>query len=172
MFLVRRENAMEATEAWRNQREDLGRRVEELRRQGICDACYDLETGGELYGDEHTIYEDHLFKVKLETYPRARGHTIVVYKPHRLDISELSEEEAGQVFEMCVRMVKAIKEGLRAEKVYLVTMCDGILNHLHLQLLPRYPGEKIGSTRFVAPRGPLVDGDSTAGRIRSALRVP
>ncbi len=58
----------------------------------------------------------------LEPYPRARGHTIVVYKPHREDISELSEEEAGRVFEVCVRMVKAIKEGLGAEKVYLLSL--------------------------------------------------
>lgn len=162
---------MEATEAWRTQREELGRRVEELRRRGTCDTCRDLETGGELYGDEHTIYEDHLFEVKLETYPRARGHTIVVYKPHREDISDLSEEEAGRVFGMCIRIVEAIKEGLGAEKVYLNTMCDGPINHLHLQLFPRYPGEKIGSTLFVAPRGLIVDGDDIAGRVRSALRV-
>ncbi len=163
---------MEATEAWRKEREELGRRTEELARRGICYQCYDLQTGGDLFGDEHIVYEDDMFKVALEPYPRARGHTIVVYKPHREDISELSEEEAGRVFEVCVRVVKAIEEGLGAEKVYLNTMCDGPINHLHLQLFPRYPGEKIGSTRFVAPRGPLVDGESIAGRIRSALRVP
>ncbi len=94
-----------------------------------------------------------------------------MYKPHREDVSELSEDEAGRVFEECVRVVKAIKEGLGAEKVYLVTMCDGELNHLHLQLLPRYAWERIGSTRLVAHREPLVDGEETARLIGSALRA-
>lgn len=169
---MRKEEAMEASEAWREERERLGRRVENLRARGICYQCYDLQTGGDLFGDEHIVYEDDLFKVVLEPYPRAKGHTIVVYKPHREDISDLSEEEAGRVLGMCVRVVKAIKEGLGAEKVYLNTMCDGPINHLHLQLFPRYPGEEIGSTRFAAPRGPLVDGDDIADRIRLALHAP
>jgi hypothetical protein len=48
-------------------------------------------------------------------------------------------------------------------------MCDGPINHLHLQLFPRYPGEPIGSTRFVAPRQPLIDGEAIARLIRAAL---
>jgi diadenosine tetraphosphate (Ap4A) HIT family hydrolase len=48
-------------------------------------------------------------------------------------------------------------------------MCDGGINHLHLQLFPRYSGDPIGSTRFVAPRGPVIDGAETARRIRAAL---
>ncbi len=162
---------MDASEGWRREREDLGNRVEAMRLRGVCDTCHDLETGGELYGDRYVVHEDDLFKVKLEGYPRARGHTIVVYKPHREDVSDLSEDEAGRVFEVCVRVVKAIKEGLGAEKVYLVTMCDGELNHLHLQLLPRYAGERIGSTRLVAHREPLVDGEETAALLRSALQA-
>jgi diadenosine tetraphosphate (Ap4A) HIT family hydrolase len=160
---------MEAADTWQSEREHLTRRVEILRQQGICDACYDLETGGALYGAAHVLYEDGLFKVKLERYPRARGHTIVLYKPHRADLSELSEEEASLVFQMCVRVVRAIKDALSAQKVYLVTMCDGTLTHLHLQLLPRYPGEKIGSTRFVAERRPLTDGEELAERVRAAF---
>lgn len=160
---------MDAARTWQRQREELGRRVEELRRQSICDTCYDLETGGELYGNEYLVYEDERFKITLEHYPRARGHTIVVYKPHREDLSRLADIEAGLVLPVCVRVVKAIKEALGAEKVYLNTMCDGIMNHLHLQLFPRYAGERIGSTRFVAERRPIADGHDTARRIRAAL---
>jgi hypothetical protein len=46
------------------------------------------------------------------------------------------------------------------------------LNHLHLQLLPRYAGERIGSTRFVAERRPLVDGEDTVRRMRAVLQLP
>jgi diadenosine tetraphosphate (Ap4A) HIT family hydrolase len=143
-------SAVDAPDAWREQRAAIARRAEVLVQQGICPSCQSLQTG-EPYGNQHVLYEDDLFLVKLEDYPRARGHTIVLYKPHREDISALSEGEAARVFTQCVRVVKAIKIALGAEKVYLNTMCDGPINHLHLQLLPRYPGEPIGSTRFVAP---------------------
>ena len=160
---------MDATAAWQQQREQLNRRVEELRQAGICYTCHDLRTG-ELFGDQHIVYEDELFRIALEPYPRARGHTIVVYKPHREDISQLSEEEACRVFQVCVRAVKAIKEALGAEKVYLNTMCDGSINHLHLQLFPRYGGDPIGSKRFVAERQPLANGQEIAHRIRASLQ--
>jgi diadenosine tetraphosphate (Ap4A) HIT family hydrolase len=149
----------------------LRRREAELRRQGICPSCHNLATG-ELYGDQPLIEEDDLFQVTLEGYPRVRGHAIVLYKPHRPDLSALSEEEAGFVFARCVRVVNAIKRGLGAEKVYLNTMCDGELNHLHLQLFPRYPGDPTGSKRFVAERRPLTDGEATARLVRAALPPP
>ena len=160
---------MDATQSWQQERQRLNSKVEELRRRGICYSCHDAETG-EVFGDRDLIYEDDLFKVVLDPYPRMKGHTIVVYKPHREDVSELSEDEAGRVFQMCVRIVKAIKEGLGAEKVYLNTMCDGEINHLHVELFPSYPGDPIGSTRFVAPRGPLTEGEETARLIRCALQ--
>jgi histidine triad (HIT) family protein len=146
----------------------LRKRIEELRQHGICYACHDLKTG-ELFGHQDVVFEDAQFRVALDLNPRMRGHTIVLYKPHREDLSELSQEEAGRVFAFCALVTRAIKEGLGAEKVYLNTMCDGGINHFHLQLFPRYPGDPIGSERFVAPRGPVVDGPETARRIRAAL---
>jgi diadenosine tetraphosphate (Ap4A) HIT family hydrolase len=159
----------EPTDDWRQERERLGQRLEQLRRQGICYQCHNVATGGAVFGEEYVLYDDALFRVVLEPFPRARGHTIVVYKPHREDLSALSEEEAGWVFALCVRMVRALKAGLGAEKVYLNTMCDSDVNHLHLQLLPRHTGARTGSTVFVAPRGPLVDGPVLAAQIRRAL---
>lgn len=146
----------------------LRTRIEELRQRGICYVCHDLKTG-ELFRDQHVVFEDSEFRVALDLHPRMHGHTIVLYKPHREDLSELSQEEAGRVFAFCVLVTQAIKEGLGAEKVYLNTMCDGGINHFHLQLFPRYPGDTIGSERFVAPRGPVVNGPNTALRIREAL---
>jgi diadenosine tetraphosphate (Ap4A) HIT family hydrolase len=146
----------------------LRRKIEALRAKGICYACHDLKTG-ELFRSQHVVFEDSLFRVALDLSPRMRGHTIVLYKPHREDLSELRPEEAGRIFAFCVLVTRAIKEGLGAEKVYLNTMCDGGINHFHIQLFPRYPGDPIGSERFVAPRGSVVDGADTARRIREAL---
>jgi histidine triad (HIT) family protein len=146
----------------------LRRTIENLQAKGICYACRDLETG-ELFRDQNVVFEDSQFRVALDLNPRMRGHTIILYKPHREDLSELTGEEAGPIFAFCVLVTRAIKEALGADKVYVNTMCDGEINHFHLQLFPRYPGDRIGSQRFVAPRGPVVDGADTARRIREAL---
>jgi diadenosine tetraphosphate (Ap4A) HIT family hydrolase len=150
-------------------KEDLDRKIGLLRSEGVCYICRDLETG-EFFGQQPTIYDDDRLRVVLALFPRMKGHTIVIFKPHREDISEVTGDEASEIFQLCVRLVNAIKRGLDAEKVYLNTMCDGEINHLHIQLFPRYAGERIGSSRFVAPRGPLIDGKDTAGRIRDALK--
>ncbi|MBI5931130.1 MAG: HIT family protein [Chloroflexi bacterium] len=149
-------------------RTELTTKIEALRQQGICYVCHDLQTG-ELFGAQSVIYEDADFRVVLELHPRMVGHTIVLYKPHREDVSELTNSETAHVFQMCVKVIQAIKQALGAEKVYMVTMCDGPINHLHIQLLPRYPDEPIGSKRLVSPRGVLVDAEKTAAAIRQAL---
>ena len=155
---------------WRQAREALNNRIETLRQQGVCYSCHDQRTG-QIFGQQSVVYEDDRFKVVLDLYPQARGHTIVVYKPHLEDISQLMEGETADLFQLCVRVVNEIKQALGAEKVYLYTMCDGGINHLHVQLLPRYSDDPIGSKRFVAPRTPLTDGEVTARRIASRLRM-
>ncbi|MBZ0319244.1 MAG: HIT family protein [Anaerolineae bacterium] len=151
-------------------RDEVKEKIETLRQQGICYVCHDLQTG-EIFGTQSVIYEDADFRVVLELHPRMVGHTIVLYKPHREDVSELAADETAHIFQMCVRVIQAIKQALGAEKVYLVTMCDGPINHLHIQLLPRYPGEPIGSKRLVDPRGTLTNAASTTAAIRNALHL-
>lgn len=143
--------------------------MERLKKQGTCVICHDLATG-EVFGRQGLIYENDLYKVTLELRPRMPGHTIVVYKPHREDLSHLTEEEIGPLFQLCTQVSKALKQALGAEKVYLNTMCDGPVDHLHIQLLPRYAGETIiGSTRFILPRVPIVDAEKTTQQIREDL---
>jgi diadenosine tetraphosphate (Ap4A) HIT family hydrolase len=105
----------------------------------------------------------------LERFPRMRGHTIIVYKPHREDISELRDDEAESVMSMCLRVIRALKSALGAEKVYVNTMCDGLPNHFHLQLFPRYAGDETASKRFVLSRSGLTQAGETASLVRAAL---
>jgi len=148
--------------------ERIAVKVADLRARGVCYICHDLATG-EVFSDQPVILEDERFRVVLDLNPKARGHTIVVYKPHRADFTDLMPEETAALFTLCTRVANAIKQGLGAEKVYLVTMCDGAINHLHVQLLPRYAGEAIGSKRFVGRRVPIEGGEEVAATIRGAL---
>ena len=45
-----------------------------------------------------------------------------------------------------------LKYVYKSESVYLCTMCDGPMNHFHIQLIPRYSHEKRGSKNFVKER--------------------
>jgi diadenosine tetraphosphate (Ap4A) HIT family hydrolase len=139
-----------------------------LSDHGKCVTCHDLATG-EVSGRQGIIYENDVYKVTLEIRPRMPGHTIVVYKPHRKDICDLTDKEIGPLFQLCAQVSRALKQALGAKQVYLDTMCDDPINHLHIQLLPRYAGEAIGSTRFVLPRAPVIDAEKTAQQIREAL---
>ena len=48
-------------------------------------------------------------------------------------------------------------------------MCSGALSHLHFQLLPRLPGERIGGGVFSEPRMALADARPLAAALEQAL---
>ena len=99
--------------------------------------------------------------------PRSPGHTIVVWNIHVQDFTELDDSETAAIALLCRDVARAIKVALDGvERVYQVTMCDGPLNHLHFQLIPRYAGAEIGSSRLVDVRRPLLDGAAIARAIR------
>ncbi len=56
-----------------------------------------------------------------------------------------------------------------AESVYLCTMCDGPMNHFHVQLIPRYSFEKRGSNNFVKPRFEYVEDKEKIQKLRLEL---
>ena len=45
-----------------------------------------------------------------------------------------------------------LKDVYNAESGYLCKMCNGQMNHVHIQLITRYSFEKRGSNNFVKPR--------------------
>jgi hypothetical protein len=100
-----------------HERAQITERAQALVAQGICPSCHDLETG-EPYGrGDRVIYEDDRFLVVLERFPRVAGHTIVTtYKPHREDISALTDEESAEVMSMSVRVTRALKGRARCRE--------------------------------------------------------
>ncbi len=146
----------------------LGERIQRLKDAGICYQCHDLATG-DVFGDQPIIADEERIRIVLDTYPKGHGHSIVVWKPHRADFTELEPHETAELFIRRTEVANAIKLGLGAEKVYLVTMCDGEPNHLHIQLIPRYPGKPIGSKRLAGARHPIRDAEATIAALRTAL---
>ena len=64
-----------------------------------------------------------------------------------------------------------LKEVYGSESVYLCTMCDGPMNHFHIQLIPRYSFEKRGSDNFVKPRFEYKEDKEKIMQLRNKLNA-
>ena len=125
-----------------------------LTDAGICPTCFNKEHNDCLYGDnsDKVLYEDDEVEIFLVGNPRAEGHTAISSKKHYKDMMEIPDELCDTVFKLAKKTMSILKNVYNSESVYLCTMCDGPMNHFHIQLIPRYINEKRGSKNFVKPR--------------------
>jgi diadenosine tetraphosphate (Ap4A) HIT family hydrolase len=107
-------------------------------------------------GDNRWIGENDHFFVILDLYPKVTGHTLIISKRDANDITDLNEEESRSLGRILVKTTKQLKESLKVDKVYVMTMCEhwepneisptrekgqelqSTTEHFHFQLLPRY----------------------------------
>lgn len=146
--------------------------VPEVVDLGICPTCYDRSHNFALYGDpaETTLYENDLFTCMLIGGCRAPGHTCIISKPHYKDMMEIPDDLCAAVYLFAKKAMNALKAVYGAECVYLCTMCDGPMNHFHVQLIPRYAHEKRGSKNFVKPRQDYIHDPEKVAKLRELLR--
>lgn len=146
--------------------------VAELVDMGICPTCYDRSHNYALYGDpaETTLYANDLFTCVLIGAPRAPGHACIISKEHYKDMMEIPDDLCTEVYLFAKKAMNALKTVYGAESVYLCTMCDGPMNHFHVQLIPRYASEKRGSKNFVKPRQEYIHEPEKIQQLRQLLR--
>jgi len=137
-------------------RQATAQRADELKAQGICPTCQDMQYG-DVYpvAEDRVFYEDDIVRCMLEAWPRNPGHTIILVKPHFEDLSDMAPATGAEILPVIQAVTSSLKEVLGAEKVYLCTMCDGRRNHLHLQLIPRMPGDTIAGSKLFELYGRL-----------------
>ena len=128
--------------------------VADIVDSGICPTCFDKQNNHVLYGDnrDKMIFENEKFECFLVGNPRADGHTVISTKKHYKDMMEIDDETCIEIFVLAKSIMNILKDVYNSESVYLCTMCDGPMNHFHVQLIPRYSFEKRGSKNFVKPR--------------------
>ena len=117
----------------------------------------------------HALYENDLFECLLTGNPRAPGHRIISTKEHYKDMMDLPDDLCREIYSFARRTMVALKEVYGAESVYLCTMCDGPMNHFHVQLIPRYGYEQRGSSNFVKERLCYVDDREKLFKMRKKL---
>ena len=140
---------------------------------GICPTCYDKKNNFCIYGNnsDKLLYENNDFECFLCGNPRSSGHTIISSKNHYKDMLEIPDDLCSEIFIFAKKAMNIIKEVYCAESVYLCTMCDGPINHFHIQLIPRYSFEKRGSSNFVKPRLQYKEDLSKVNEIRKLLKL-
>ena len=126
----------------------------ELVDLGVCPTCLDRKYGGALYGDntERLLYADREIECFFVGNPRAKGHMCIASVAHYQDLSEAPDALNEKMIRFAGQFMIILREVFQCERVYLCSMCDGPVNHYHIQLIPRYADEKRGSGNFVKPR--------------------
>jgi histidine triad (HIT) family protein len=92
----------------------------------------------------------------LDVQPLADGHVLVVPRAHVANIEELEPGDADALFRLLVRLAGPTREALGAAGTTI-----GINNgeatgqtipHVHLHIVPRWPGDGAGSIHTIFPR--------------------
>lgn len=126
----------------------------ELVDRGVCPTCLNRKYAGAIYGDltDKMLYEDDDIECFFVGNPRAKGHMCISTIEHYHDLSEAPDRINEKIVRFAKQFMIILREVYRCERVYLCSMCDGPMNHYHVQLIPRYGFEKRGSQNFVKPR--------------------
>ena len=146
--------------------------VGDIVDSGICPTCFDNNNNHVLYGDntDKMIYENDKFECFLVGNPRSEGHVAISTKKHFKDMMEIDDETCKEIFLISKKLMNIIKKVYNSESVYLCTMCDGPMNHFHVQLIPRYSFEKRGSKNFVKPRFEYKEDKEKLQKLRELMR--
>jgi histidine triad (HIT) family protein len=100
-----------------------------------------LIPGGPVAEDErvlvsHVVTPDVLGREGSTAY---LGHLFVEPRRHVPGMADLTDAEAQDVGWWCMRTSRALRDVTGAEHVYVAVFGDGV-PHLHVHLLPRFPG--------------------------------
>jgi histidine triad (HIT) family protein len=125
------------------------------------------------------VYEDDLVYAGHSAVPEGEseaylGIFFVEPKRHIPGLAELTEAEAQRSGALVARLSKALKESESAEHIYLFVMGHH-LPHLHIWVVPRYPGTPRVYWGFrvdewpEAPKGGTREIEALCDRVRAKL---
>ena len=65
------------------------------------------------------------------------GHCTVILKNHKKSISEIDMDEYNSLFELVIKVSKALEKKYDCEKTYLLAIGDQV-EHFHFNLIPKH----------------------------------
>lgn len=94
-----------------------------------------------------TLYEDDTFKVVLDRFPTAEGHTLIIPKAHAKDMFDLPEETAKKLYPLAQKIGKKLMEATGATGLNIVQnngeVAGQSVHHFHMHLVPRKEGDGV-----------------------------
>ena len=129
--------------------------------------------GGPILADD-LVYASHAFDLEGGGEPAYLGHLVVEPRRHVPGLGDLRDDEAAAVGRTLATLARALVASEGAEHVYSAVIGHHVA-HLHVHLLPRYPGTpreywflELGGWP-AAPKGGPDEIAAVAGRLRAAL---
>lgn len=93
--------------------------------------------GGAIYCDEF-VYASHAFIPEGKEHAYL-GWLLIEPRRHIPTLAELTDEEGRAIGQLAARLSRALKAVIDAEHIYAFVIGHAV-DHLHIHLLPRYPG--------------------------------
>jgi len=100
-----------------------------MQRCVICD----LLAKGNLNG--LIIENRHAMAVFGDSF--REGHCVVWLKKHKKSVSEIDMDEYNSIFELIIKVSKALEKKYDCEKTYLLSIGDKV-GHIHFHLIPKH----------------------------------
>lgn len=141
------------------------------------DLCIFCAKSSEQRDEENLILHrgTHNF-VLLNLYPYTTGHLMVAPYAHIANLEELPDEAAAELMRLtqaAVRHIRAIyrPQGLNAGLNLGECAGAGVAGHLHMHVLPRWPGDANFMTTIAETRVMPEDLSETWRRLRAAFQA-
>lgn len=121
-----------------------------------------------------TIYENDEFKVILDRFPSASGHTLVIPKDHIENIFEMPISKGKAVFELTIKIASILKKELNCDGINIIQnngeAAGQSVNHFHIHIIPRYKDDNLNI--LWKPTEPTDDEISQMGeRLRNSINI-
>jgi histidine triad (HIT) family protein len=92
-----------------------------------------------------TIFENSEFRVILDRYPGAKGHTLILPKEHHNDIFDIDAEKAAKIFALTTIVARALKTVLNCDGMNVLQnngkAAGQSVFHFHIHLIPRFDND-------------------------------
>jgi diadenosine tetraphosphate (Ap4A) HIT family hydrolase len=121
--------------------------------------------GGYIYEDEHWMI------CHAQPHMGPLGTLFIESKRHFLDYAEMTDEESASLGNVMRRIYDALKTHTAAERIYQVTLIDGI-PHFHTWLVPRRREDTEKGMKFLTRDDSCNEADAIAltSKLRKAMK--
>lgn len=108
--------------------------------------------------DARICLENEVAIVIRDAYPVSPGHTLIIPRRHVISFFELAADEQASLFQLLNKARSTLDQELHPAG-YNIGINDGAaagqtVPHLHVHLIPRYPGDRAdprGGVRWIFP---------------------